>query len=1151
MRMKLNKRLKKYCTGMLAVTLLLSNCKITIASSSQELSKDGWRLSWSDEFDGTELNLENWSYEKGNWIVDGNGNKVDSGWGNNELEYYTEGDNLELKDGKLVITAKKETVNDPIQGEFDYTSSRIVTKDKVTTKYGRIEASIKLPEGNGLWPAFWMMPNDDKYGAWASSGEIDIMESRGDQVNSVAGTIHYGGKWPNNRHTGKTYDIPNKGKISDFHEYAVEWEPGEIRWYVDGVLCNTQNNWYSVDGNGEKYSFPAPFDQDFYIILNLALGGWFAGMDPDEDFSQAEMLVDYVRVYDKVGGYQSVTEEPTVDKEELPQGAKPAIEGNYVYDVDFKSGFNDITTGNQEFTDKWNFLRLSDFGGRATISTEDIGDNTFAKIDISNGGSQPYSVQLIQHVTMTKGHTYKVSYDAKSNSNRDINIKVSGGADRGYATYSDNYVDELTTDIQHFEHIFTMSEQSDAKARLEFNVGLNTNTVWVGNIKVEEVESKIDNDIEKKPLVDGNYIYNGTFDKGTIDRKAYWNLDVKNNAKAKYLVHEDARELFVDITNGGIEASDIILNQKGIKLEKDGKYILVFNAKINKSDDTSKDIKILMKDSKGNIIDSEDVTVKDIDKMGKYTVSFDIGNVIDKNGVIEFQVGGSNTSLYLDNIVLENNFTEGSLDIEKFPLKNGDFTQGLTGWDSWSAIEANIEGQDGKAVVNIPNKFSESGDGAETWAVQLKQSELKLYEGIEYLVSFEASSTIDRKVELVAQNKAYNRVFEDKVSLGIKPKKYTYSFIAPATEVIELNFLLGKYEDYAAHSITIDNVILEVKSKSDSILKNNSFKEEKEPWYMWSETDCTDSIIDESWSITIPSVGQQFWSVQAIQEGISVEAGKNYRLVFDMSSSIPRDIQVILDPAKELLETVSIDTEMKTYVINYNNKTKESNGKFLFALGNLDGNTQLDNHTIKIDNVYLYEIPELLSDVKPETDKTISEMEVTQGPEIIVGADGGCGFTFPIFNNGKSSFNDIKEDLNIFIKENGKYILIEESDLWKYDENWGHFWDGTGGYWFNPVNETISVKLASKVNPEVFIEYTLKVDKVENNEEEDSNDDIVDVIPDEDIDEDIEIDEDDNSSKEDSDLPQTGSEQSVILIVISTILLGLGAFLVRNKKGKK
>jgi len=242
-----------------------------------------WELVWSDEFDGPGIDPSNWTHE-----VNG------AGGGNNELQYYTaRAVNSFIRDGKLVIRANKETITGP-DGTRHYTSARLNTANKRGFTYGRFEARIKLPSGQGLWPAFWMLPTDWEYGGWAASGEIDIMEYRGDQPKTLYGTIHYGGPYPQNTHTGTTIQTPTD-LSEDFHVYAVEWEEGVIRWYFDGELYQTQTSWHSTAA-----PFPAPFDRRFHLLLNVAVGGNFLPNPPDNaDYFPQEMEVDWVRVYQR------------------------------------------------------------------------------------------------------------------------------------------------------------------------------------------------------------------------------------------------------------------------------------------------------------------------------------------------------------------------------------------------------------------------------------------------------------------------------------------------------------------------------------------------------------------------------------------------------------------------------------------------------------------------------------------------------------------------------------------------------------------------------------------------------------------------------------------------------------------------------------
>ena len=240
---------------------------------------DDYELVWSDEFDGTELDTSKWECQIGN----GSG-----GWGNNEKEYYR-AENAVVEDGFLTIAAKEESYNG-----YDYTSARIRTMNKGDWKYGKFEMRAKLPQGQGIWPAFWMMPTDNVYGGWAASGEIDIMEYLGHDTNTVYGTIHYGGSWPNNASSGTYYSISEGGFNDDFHVYTLIWEEGQIQWLVDGEVYQTQTSWYT-----SGHTFPAPFDQRFHIILNEAVGGnWPGYPDTTTQFPQ-NFIIDYVRVYQK------------------------------------------------------------------------------------------------------------------------------------------------------------------------------------------------------------------------------------------------------------------------------------------------------------------------------------------------------------------------------------------------------------------------------------------------------------------------------------------------------------------------------------------------------------------------------------------------------------------------------------------------------------------------------------------------------------------------------------------------------------------------------------------------------------------------------------------------------------------------------------
>lgn len=271
-----------------ALTAALSLVLFSVFSMPSRAGCQGFEyceLVWSDEFDGEELDTwSKWSYQ----IGDGSSEGLPSGWGNSELQWYTD-QNATVADGFLTITARRESV----QPGFPYTSSRIRTKYKGEWTYGRMEMRAKFPVGKGFWPAFWMLPSDPTvYGTWAASGEIDIVEYIGSEPATIFGTIHYGGAWPNNKSSGAEYTLPSGTFADDFHVFAIEWEANEIRWYVDDVHYATQTQWNSTGG-----PYPAPFDVDFHFLLNLAVGGYLPGSPSSETRFPAAYVIDYVRVY--------------------------------------------------------------------------------------------------------------------------------------------------------------------------------------------------------------------------------------------------------------------------------------------------------------------------------------------------------------------------------------------------------------------------------------------------------------------------------------------------------------------------------------------------------------------------------------------------------------------------------------------------------------------------------------------------------------------------------------------------------------------------------------------------------------------------------------------------------------------------------------
>jgi beta-glucanase (GH16 family) len=262
---------------LLIFTSILVSCIPTGSKIGQPTPIDvpeGWNLVWNDEFDGKSVDRDNWTYDLGA-----------GGWGNGELEYYTSREeNARVENGMLIIEARQEKYENSY-----YTSARLKTQGLQEFQYGRIEARLKVPKGKGLWPAFWMLGSNFDNN-WPDCGEIDIMEYIGKEPDLIMGTLHgpgYSGALGFSQWNRQEYNIAD-----DFHTYAIEWETDQIRWYYDGEHYFTVTR----DNVGNR---PWVFDQPFFIILNLAVGGQLAGVVGLDTVFPAQYYIDYVRVYQK------------------------------------------------------------------------------------------------------------------------------------------------------------------------------------------------------------------------------------------------------------------------------------------------------------------------------------------------------------------------------------------------------------------------------------------------------------------------------------------------------------------------------------------------------------------------------------------------------------------------------------------------------------------------------------------------------------------------------------------------------------------------------------------------------------------------------------------------------------------------------------
>ena len=421
-----------------------------------------YHLVWEDNFDyeGPKLPEEDWFYEVHK-----------AGWVNHELQAYVDSEEYAyVKNGELVIRPAKEVDE---KGNITYYSGRVNTYNRHDFTYGRMEAKIKVPSGKGFLPAFWMMPTKTGiYGSWPRCGEIDIMEVVSNDPTRDYGSIHYG--IPHGQKQGSVSNGSDYSK--EYHVFAVEWEPGLIRWYVDGEPFYETSDWFSASIEGGKEAdYPAPFDQQFHIILNVAVGGdWPGDPDPDMEFDDSTcMYVDYVRVYQK-DSYDENVEKPV--REMHMKDADTT--GNYVNNGDFSAPEN--LNDDQD----WAYQNYSKGVGAAEIKDNEI------VITIDNEGTEPYSIQLVQGgLPVEKGVKYKLSFDAYAEEPRSM-ITAITGPDNNYLRYLEDSSMELTKESRNYSFEFEMKEESDDNGRIEFDLGKqgSTATVHITNVRYEKIK---------------------------------------------------------------------------------------------------------------------------------------------------------------------------------------------------------------------------------------------------------------------------------------------------------------------------------------------------------------------------------------------------------------------------------------------------------------------------------------------------------------------------------------------------------------------------------------------------------------------------------------------------------------------------------------
>lgn len=826
-----------------------------------DLLKQGYKLKWKDDFNGDSLNKADWNVET-----------HEPGWVNSEWQAYVDSaDNIQVKDGKLLLKPVKTVDKD---GNASYTSGRINTQGRHDFKYGYFECRAKVPTGKGYLPAFWMMPTDENlYGQWPKCGEIDIMEVMGQETNKAYGTIHYGE--PHAQSQG-TYSVSAADNFADnYHTYAVDWEPGKITWYIDGIKYHEESDWFSAKENQGTVAYPAPFDQPFYMILNLAVGGsWVGYPDDTTTYDDQEYAIDYVKVYQK-DSYDENVKKP--EKEVIFKEAD--TNGNYITNGEFSVA--------EDLSDDvdWKFLTAEGGKGSAKIENKEI------VISTTEAGKQDYSIQLVQpNLPIRKGGTYTVSFDAYADAARTMKVDVSA-PDRSFARYLADTDVDLTTQKQTYTYTFKMEKADDANGRLEFNLGktVSTATVHITNVKVTWDEKR-DTGNEKTILADGNSVYNGSFQEGE-KRLGYW--DIVNDANASVFVTDlaDGRRLKVT-SAAGTESGKVLVGQKDLALMNGTNYVLSFSAQAA----AAKSMNVTVAGKK---------YTAELDN-AKKSYSFKFTQDSD-NKDISFDLG-LGTTVWLDDVRID----------EDTLIKNGSFNAGFSGYEVYcheDASETHVV--DSQTEQNAAD-FTIKNTGDADWKIQLKQSNVKLENGKCYRLSMKMKSSLDRTVSYALQrNGAVHKTSsggEDWTPYCQKTVSLTndyqiFSSTFKMTEVTDdgtiFNITMGGGNITQQHRICIDDIVLEEIDESelepevrgDNLLKNTTFSDNAKNWDInrWNSDRkemATTETVNDGIVFHISDVGTADWNIQLKQGGINLEQGCDYRLAFKVTSTESRTIKV-------------------------------------------------------------------------------------------------------------------------------------------------------------------------------------------------------------------------------------------------------------------
>ena len=672
-----------------------------------------------------------------------------------------------MADGLLRITGSYEE-NGYVYGNESskhYTSGRIRTtspsQELFNLTYGYVEARISMPATQGACPAFLMLPQSTEiYGGWPVSGELDIMETTAAMIaeGKACGTLHWG--TPSHVYKGSGY-VDLNSSLTYFHTYGVDWRPGQITWYFDGKPVYTSTNWEStISGASGSLSFDAPFDQPFYLLLNLAIdSGNFGGKANKANFhDDINMYVDYVRAYQLTEGYpdyvlreaQGVTDN-WEDYAGINQIATITAD-NLVA----TTGVHDDSAAHG--TVKWYLSTQSDADATAEVYI-DANGKVWDKVSVLKAGGNDYSVQLIGHYDAKAGYVYRVSFDAYAEG--DITGKTVNCDSKEYAGWSTYGVQAfaLQNTATSYSYTFQQTEIFD-NCRIEFNIGAaGLGDVYISNVKVEIVDPALlgVSEAGRQILSDGNMIYNSTFTEGNY-KLAYWTAGEKTTVAVPRYTTEKLAEGDVKVTDiasktnhegladgikyyerrAEISAEEGVapsLYQAGIPMTADE-----YTVSLDLYSETATAVKVSLLDEEGHEAAYKTVSYNPESGVRNITVKLDVTEDLGK-GALKLTFA-KNTEVKLDNVTMHGAHQGPAVD--EMPVGEGKSIE----WrgDNGGGGELPLEKENG--TIRLNGIVS----GGSWYSPQIGSTNFSVSAGVKYKFSYKYKTDLATHKYIVQQN---------------------------------------------------------------------------------------------------------------------------------------------------------------------------------------------------------------------------------------------------------------------------------------------------------------------------------------------------------------------------------------------------------------